>query len=80
MVIRNGMGVLISTRTALQEIPISCTVARLVERCQADLTTTTTHDDMHAYKLNYLESVGNHSIISQGRKSGDMNNDFLVAK
>jgi hypothetical protein len=36
------------------------------------------HDDPHAYKLNYLEGVGYHSIISRGAKSGDMYNEFIV--
>ena len=36
------------------------------------------HDDPHAYKLNYLEGVGYHSIISRGGKSGDMYNEFIV--
>ena len=38
----------------------------------------TFYDDPHAYKLNYLEGVGYHSIISRGGKSGDMYNEFIV--
>jgi hypothetical protein len=36
------------------------------------------NEDPHAYKLNYLEGVGHHSIISRGGKSGDMYNEFIV--
>ena len=36
------------------------------------------HEDPHAYKLNYLEGVGHHSIISRGGKSGDVYNEFIV--
>jgi hypothetical protein len=38
----------------------------------------TKHEDPHAYKLNYLEGVGHHSIISRGGKSGDVYNEFIV--
>jgi hypothetical protein len=36
------------------------------------------HEDPHAYKLNYLEGEGHHSIISRGDKSGDVYNEFIV--
>ena len=54
------------------------TVCQYVDWLLSTVNPNLPHEDPHAYKLNYLEGVAHHSIISRGGKSGDVYNEFIV--